>query len=698
MARRKPVPEVSAENTAADEVSDYVQYFEEAEESTQDERRDAERDRDYYDNIQWTAEEEAKIKKRGQAPIVINRIKRKIETLRGLEKEQRSDPKAFPRNPQDEQAAHAATDAIRFVADNNAYDVTRSEVWENLLIEGLGGVEVIVEEKPRPKVQLMDSTAMTGPDYKIVISRIPWDRFFRDPHARKADFSDARYMGVVIWMDKQEAIEKWPDATDILESTITGAGGRSTSDTFDDRPQWQVWADPKRQRVRVVQIWVRRGAGWHYCVFTRGGKLEGGESPYQDEDGGQVCAMIMQSAFITRQNRRYGVVREMIGPQDGVNKSHSKFLHGISTRQTFGTRAAVKDVDAAKKEIAKPDGHLEIEHGEFGKDFGILPTGDMSSAQFQIMQDMKAELDLIGPNASMQGKSGGDPSGRAVIAQQQGGQLEIAPMRDALRQFDIRVYSAIWDRVRQFWTAERWIRVTDDERNIRFVGLNKPVTAGEEYLRQMEAKGAPPEALQQAQQQIANDPRAQQVIGIENNTAEMVVDIIMDDAPDSVTIQQEQFEQLVELVKTGFPIPPDVVIEASQLRNKDKLLEKMKPQQQQGPSPEERQLQIEQQKAEAGIALKQQEAELNAQAKVREAEINAASQQQSAEIDAESERQKALIRQQEHEQKMAQDRAEFEQKMLFAEREFQMKVAQQAQMAGIAARNAANQPEPRPQA
>ncbi len=696
MARRKPVADTPVE-TPADEVTEYVQYFEEAEESTQDERRDAERDRDYYDNIQWTAEDAAKIKKRGQAPIVINRIKRKIETLRGLEKEQRSDPKAFPRNPQDEQAAHAATDALRFVADNNAYDVIRSEVWENLLIEGLGGVEVIAEVKPRPKADLMGSTAMTKPDYKIIVNKIAWDRFFRDPHARKADFSDARYMGVVIWMDQQEAIEKWPDSAEVLESTITGAGGRSTSDTFDDRPQWQVWADPKRKRVRIVQIWVKKGGGWHNCIFTRGGKLESGASPYKDEDGGEANPMIMQSAFITRQNRRYGVVREMIGPQDGVNKAHSKFLHGISTRQTFGTRAAVKNVGDAKKELAKPDGHLEVEHGEFGRDFGILPTGDMSNAQFQIMQDMKAELDLMGPNASMQGKSGGDPSGRAVIAQQQGGQLEIAPMRDALRQFDIRVYTAIWDRVRQFWTAEKWIRVTDDERNIRFVGLNKPVTAGEEFIRQMEEKGAPPEAIEQAKVQLANDPRAQQVIGIENNTADMVVDIIVDDAPDSITIQHEQYQQLVELVKAGTPLPPEVLIEASQLRNKDKLLEKMKPKEQ-GPSPEQMQAELEMKKAEAGIQLKQQEAQINADAKVKEAEINAASQQQSAMIDAETERQKAAIRQQEHAQKMAQAQAEFEQKMAFAEREFQMKVSQQAQMADIAARNAANRPEPRPQA
>lgn len=670
--------------TAADEVSTYVQWFEDAESSTQNERRDSERDRDYYDNIQLTVEEIAALKKRKQPVIVVNRIKRKIDFLRGVESQQRSDPKAFPRNPQDEQAAHAATDALRFVADWNRYDVTRSKVWEELLIEGLGGVEVVVEP----------SEGQDGQDYDIIIRRIPWDRYFRDPHARMADFSDARFHGLVVWMDYDEALEKWPDAKEALDATISSV---STSDTYGDKPQYSVWADSKRRRVRIVQMWHRTGAGWSYCIFTKGGKLEGGESVYRDEKGRPACALVMQSAYVNRENQRYGVVREMIGPQDEINKRRSKALHLISTRQTFGSRSSVKDVDDAKAELAKPDGHLEVESGEFGKDFGVLPTGDMAAAQFQLLQEAKMEIDLMGPNASMQGKSAAEQSGRAIIAQQQGGYVELGPMMDAKRQWDLRVYAAVWDRIRQFWTAEKWIRVTDDERNIRFVGLNKPVTAGEAYLKQMEQQGASPEEIQAAQQQIANEPRAQQVIGVENSTAEMMVDIIVDDAPDSVTIQHEQFQQLVELVKGGVPIPPDVLIEASQLRDKDKLLEKMSSQQQ-GPTPEqqalEAKMQAEQAKVAADLQAKQQQAQIDAMKaqadlaiKERMAELEAAQAARMAQLEYSIEQQRMALEQERANREMQRDDARFQQEM-------EQKELAGEQSLALAQQKAAQAPQP----
>ena len=46
--------------------------------------------------------------------------------------------------------------------------------------------------------------------------------------------------------------------------------------------------------------------------------------------------------------------------------------------------------------------------------------------------------------------------------------------------------------------------------------------------------------------------------------------------PDMVTLRQEEFSELVKLASNGVPIPPDVLIEASSMPNKDKLLEKLK--------------------------------------------------------------------------------------------------------------------------
>ena len=52
---------------------------------------------------------------------------------------------------------------------------------------------------------------------------------------------------------------------------------------------------------------------------------------------------------------------------------------------------------------------------------------------------------------------------------------------------------------------------------------------------------------------------------IANNIGALDVDIILDEAPDSVTTMQDTFELLQSLAAAGVPMPPTVVIEMSGL-------------------------------------------------------------------------------------------------------------------------------------
>ena len=51
------------------------------------------------------------------------------------------------------------------------------------------------------------------------------------------------------------------------------------------------------------------------------------------------------------------------------------------------------------------------------------------------------------------------------------------------------------------------------------------------------------------------------------------VDIILEEVPDTITMQQEQFDAIVGLAIAGVVFPPEVYIEASELRNKKRLIE-----------------------------------------------------------------------------------------------------------------------------
>ncbi len=593
MALESTLPVVSTSDDGFDDqLAACVAHFEEAENSSREARALSERDRDYYDNDQWTAEELAILRKRKQPALTINYVRRKVEFLRGFERRVRSDPKAFPRNPDDERGAEAATDALRFVGDQNAFNQVRSDVYENMLIEGTGGVDVVVEQTRNDEA-------------KIVLRHVPWYQLFWDPHSARKDFSDAKYKGIVIWMDSRDAQEKWPDAVEAIENTMSSV---SVSDTYDDKPQRMIWCDSRRKRVRIVQIHYQWGSEWMVATFTRGGFLEAPTvSPYLDKDGMSTSSLHLRSAFIDRENNRYGEVRSMISLQDEINKRRSKALHLLSVRQTYGNGQAITDTQKAKQELAKPDGHVEINAGsQFGTDFGVIPTGDMAQGQIALMQQATAEMQASGPNNALAGKNTETQSGRAIQAQQQGGAVELEPGVDDLRQWSRDVYEAVWMRVKQFWTAEKWVRVTDDERNIKWVGLNKRVTLEDKLAT------VPPDIAAQYAQQIGlqpNDPRLQEVVAVENDVSGLDVDIIVEEGPDISTLQSEQFEMLSNLAQAGIPIPPKAIVQASSIRNKDQILDEMEKGQQLPPEVQKQMQEMQQQLQ----ALQQQTAEQAAQ-------------------------------------------------------------------------------------
>ena len=119
-----------------------IRWFEESELARQDEISLAQRDRDYVDHDQYTRDERKILNERGQPIITINKIKDKLELLCGMERKARTDPKAFARTPAEEDRADAATQCLRYIADDNSFSLLRSLVFENMLTEGAGGVDL----------------------------------------------------------------------------------------------------------------------------------------------------------------------------------------------------------------------------------------------------------------------------------------------------------------------------------------------------------------------------------------------------------------------------------------------------------------------------------------------------------------------------------------------------------------------------
>lgn len=553
------------DNLDSPELSKFVRQFEESEENTQTARRLSERDRDYYDHKQHTADEESALNKRKQPVVTFNRIQRKVNFLLGLETQNRRDPKAFPRNEGGAQSAQAATDGLRYTVDDNDWDDKRSETVNNLIVEGTGVVMVGVKK--------------AGKFIDPSIEHIAWDRFYADPHSSRFDYRDAGYMGLINWMDAEDVIVDYgKEAESVIEFTLHAD---REEETYEDKPRHKIWADYNRKRVRIVEHYYKKGGVWHFCIFTKGGFLvEPAPSPYLDADGEPECPLKAISLYVDRDNNRYGEVRVMIDPQDEVNKRRSKALHLMNMRQVRIARGAEQNKNQVRQELAKPDGVLVGDRD----DIEILNTADMAAHNLNMLAEAKAEIDLLGANAALAGKNENDMSGRAILAQQQGGMVEVAVLLSRIRSLSLDVYRSVWGRIKQHWTQERWVRVMDDEKNPRFTGINQPIT----FLQAAQERLADDPEGRKKLAILAQDPRSQQVMEVRNRVADLDIDIVIDEGMDTPNTQAEQFETLSKIIPNIVNLPPQyaiMLIQASNLRDKDKIIELLE-QMQQAPPPD----------------------------------------------------------------------------------------------------------------
>ena len=558
------------------ELSWFIDTFRDAEGWLGEQRELAKTDYTWYHNFnsgQWSAAEKKILQARGQPIVTSNRIKPKIDTDMGLEQRSRTDPKAFPRNPEDEQAAQIATDVMDFVETYTLFDKTASESFRDLLIGGIEAAEVVVDEA-----------------HEIEINLIGFENFFFDPRSKKGDFSDANYLGYAQWFDLAEAKEFYPEDKQqgFLQDTLSSAPANGVG---EDKPDTGIFSDRGRQRVRVIIMYYKLGTEWRYVHFTGSGVLIEGPSFYLDKDGKPTSAIIAQSAYVTLENERYGDVRDMRSPQREINFHKSKYLNLSANQRVWQAHEQVfPDPDKTRVELARADG-IVTANGRFGEEWGMIDSTAEVAEVMAFLQEAKQEIGIQGPADALQGRGVQNQSGIAIEKQQLAGVVQQNNLFDNHSNWKTRIYRAIWARVKQFWTEEKWIRVTDDENGFRFAHVNVPATPMNE-IKQM-----PEEQQEQAMQALAErnidindsrmhtvqmvieqDPETGQLVqrpAMLNALAEMDMDINIVAVPDSLSLQHEEFNQLVAFAQGGVNIPARVMIMASQLRNKDKLLKAM---------------------------------------------------------------------------------------------------------------------------
>jgi len=466
--------------------------------------------RQYFHGAMWTAEEMRVLRRRRQPVITYNYIAENINSTVGLLERFRQDPKAYPRNPRNDEGAEVATQTIRYILDANDWKTESSEVARHASIDGISGMGFKLRQGDKG-----------DPDIKLEI--VYGDDFFYDPRSYRPDFHDSRFLGMAKWVDEEECIELFPDLEDTIRSLVDNG---SDLTTYSEREF--KWVYTTERRVRLVEHWYKHRGKWHWCFYIAGTLLDQGVSPFFDDRGKTIPRFIMFSAAVDHDGDRYGFVRNQKGPQDEVNQRRSKALFISNSRRIIADKGAVDDVEKARSEWARPDGFIEKNPK---LDIKLDDTNADLAGQMQFLAEAKNELTKFGPSLMPDGEIPNNISGRAAKIIQQSSAARLGPFILAYRGWKLRVYQAIWNCAQRYWTGERWIRVTDDQGLAQFIKLNG---------LDLDEWGRPE---------------------LVNYLGALNVDIILDEGPDAVNMQEDTWDQVQAAMAGGTQFPPAVVIQ-----------------------------------------------------------------------------------------------------------------------------------------
>jgi len=353
-----------------------------------------------------------------------------------------------------------------------------------------------------------------------------------------------------------------------------------------------------------------------------------------------------------RYGRTVGIVENLIGPQEMLNKVSSQELHVVNTTANSGWKlkaGSLKNMSVEELETKGATTGLVLELDDINSAEKITPN---ATPQGLDRLSYKAEEHIKGisnVNDAMQGFSREDVAAKAIQTNSQRGSMNMTKVMDNLERSDFILARNVLDIVQEYYTEERLVNITHDD-----------------ILKE-------PETLTVNQ----TDPTTGEIT---NDLTIGEYSIIISSQPYRASLEDSQFDQVMAMREQGVQIPDSVIIEASRLMRKAEVLKQMQgdvdsPEAQRKKALEDRMHEAEVSTMEAEAIVKNADARLKAAKTERELaliEVDAAKvgiAAQSAQDGGEDP--DAAREQQEREFALQQDKHEHEKSL--KEREFALK-------------------------
>lgn len=460
-------------------------------------------DEDYYDSMQWQADEAQELKDRGQNPVVYNECKPMVDWLIGVERRTRTDFKVYSRDdsPEGDEDAKCKTKLLKYLSDVNRAPFVRSDAADDTFKGGLGFLEIGISPDPE--------------DELIYKRKESWRNCLYDSLGSSRDLNqDSRYFFRFRITDLDVAIAYFPDKEAQLRASCIGVNDDHYMEWFNGRPIEEMdlpiampgkytmydsdaWARNDRERVLLIECWhyeftreSRGGVGggvsdrvlkkMHVTLMTERHELLHAPSPYAHNKFPFIPLWCYRRK---RDNAPYGPIRPVRGPQDSLNKRISKSLFVLSTNQTWMESDAVDPkvmtADEIREEAAAPDGFVMLKSGGLQK-VKTVRENDVAQGHLNLAQlDQAMIRNASGVSDENLNRTGNVQSGIALAKKdEQGGKLTAEIFDNILfaRQLEGELELSL---VEQFFTEAKVFSIAGERHKREYVKINQPGPNGE---------------------------------------------------------------------------------------------------------------------------------------------------------------------------------------------------------------------------
>ena len=570
----------------------------------------------YYRGEQWDEFDMQQLDDQGRPALTINTILPTINAVLAEQSTKKADIQFKPRGGGNQEIADVLTKVYAYISDTNKLDWIESQVFSDGLIQDRGYFDVRV-----------DFDEHVNGEIKIE-AKDPLDILI-DPDAKHYDPRTWNEIFESKWMSIDEIEETYgqdkADKLRVLAETGTTLGADSMEyeeerygDTDEHNYGQQYPADPDSARMlRSIRVIERQYYKLDDCMYyvdpvtgdkrkipNAWGKKK--REKFADDYGLDIITKKMRRVRWTvtadtvvlfddyspydhftivpyfpyfRRGKPFGMVRNLLSPQEQLNKITSQELHIVNTTANSGwivESGSLSGMTADDLEEHGAETGLVLEYNRGSTPPGKIPPNQIPTGLDRLGQKAARNIkEISGITDAMLGMDSPEVSGVAIQAKQGRGSLLLQVPLDNLAKTRQYLAEKILRMIQTYYTEERIVQITDE---------SDPYKPRQQLrINQMTPEGA-----------VLNDLTVGDY------------DVIVGTAPARDNFDEMQFAEAIELRNVGVPIPNDMIVEYSHLSRKADIAERIRQMEGTAP-PSQEQIQLQQFQMESQIRSTQLE-------------------------------------------------------------------------------------------